>query len=145
MSVIGYNGHCVWGTSSTDRVPDFESVGSGFESQVPHHYCCERSDELKLLVLYLGITFIGYLVGVKLRKSNTKWTWTGIVQTVAIGVLVFFMGARLGADENVIAGLGSIGVISLIMTLLAMGGSIAAITIARKLLRMDRNGVRRDD
>ncbi len=23
------------GTSSTDRVPDFESVGSGFESQVP--------------------------------------------------------------------------------------------------------------
>lgn len=27
----------MWGTSSMDRVPDFESVGSGFESQVPHH------------------------------------------------------------------------------------------------------------
>ena len=37
--ILGYN-DMVPGTprdtSSTDRVPDFESVGSGFESQVPH-------------------------------------------------------------------------------------------------------------
>lgn len=28
------------GTGSMDRVADFESVGWGFESLVPHHICC---------------------------------------------------------------------------------------------------------
>ena len=39
---VFYNRFCVnnkkpiWGTSSMDRVADFESVGWGFESLVPH-------------------------------------------------------------------------------------------------------------
>ncbi len=32
---IVYNNCCLWGTSSMDRVADFESVGWGFESLVP--------------------------------------------------------------------------------------------------------------
>ena len=68
---------------------------------------------MNLLVLYLAITFLGYFVGSRLRKSQRSFKWTGAVQLIAIIVLVFTMGSRIGADKSVIESLSSIGLTAL--------------------------------
>ena len=98
-----------------------------------------------LLVLYLGITLVGYLVGSKLRKSEKNFSWTGKVQLVAIMLLVFMMGSRIGANEEVVASLGTIGLTALILTIFIFIGSVAAVFFARKLMKIDRKGVKIDD
>lgn len=100
---------------------------------------------MSLLALYLGITFTGYLVGVGFRKKGIHLKWTGKVQAIAIGVLVFLMGARLGADKEVIEGISTIGVTSFILTALVLVGSVAAVFLCRKILGINKEGVRSDD
>lgn len=92
------------------------------------------------LVLYLGITAIGYFLGSRIRDKKEKLGWTGTVQTVAITVLVLFMGARMGANREVTDNLGTIGITAFFMTVAIMVCSIGAIFIVRKLLGIDRYG-----
>lgn len=100
---------------------------------------------MNLLVLYLAITFFGYFVGSKLRKSEKDFKWTGKVQLIAIIVLVFTMGSRIGADKSVIASLSSIGLTAFILTLLILVGSVGAVFAARKLLGFSKEGMKTDD
>ena len=72
------------------------------------------------LVLYLGITIVGYFIGSRLRGIKEKLRWTGKVQTVAIIILVFVMGLRMGANREVIANLNSIGLYALAFTVVVM-------------------------
>lgn len=58
------------------------------------------------LILYLGVTVIGYFFGSKLRNKKDRLTWTGKVQTVAIMLLVLCMGARMGSNKEIIDNLG---------------------------------------
>ncbi|MEG2283874.1 MAG: LysO family transporter, partial [Bacilli bacterium] len=88
---------------------------------------------------------IGYLLGTRLKKKNIKIGWTGKVQTAMLIVLLFTMGARLGANKEVIQSLGSIGVTSFILTILIFIGSVGAVYITRKLLKINSKGVRTDD
>ena len=53
-----------WGTSSTDRVPDFESVGSGFESQVPRQ-------GMKKTPVKASFSFLEYPKGVLPQYVNS--------------------------------------------------------------------------
>ena len=100
-----------------------------------------------LLALYFGVAFIGYLVGSRIRKSEKEvnLSWTGKVETVAIMALVFMMGSRIGAEESVIKSLGSLGLIAFVLTFFALAGSVLAVIGARKLLKINREGVREDD
>ena len=98
-----------------------------------------------LITLYLGITFVGYFVGSKLRKKDIKWTWTSKVQLVCITLLVFTMGSRIGADEKVMGSLDTIGLTAIILTVFVMVGSVLAVFIARKLMKIDKEGVKIDD
>lgn len=97
------------------------------------------------IVLYLGICLIGYFLGARLKKKDIKIGWTGKVQTVMLVVLLFTMGTRLGANKEVIQSLGSIGLTSFILTILVFIGSVGAVYITRKLLKIDSKGVRVDD
>lgn len=98
-----------------------------------------------VLALYLTITFVGYIVGSKLKKSEKNFSWTGKVQFVAIVLLVFTMGSRIGADKSIIASLDSIGITAFITTVLVLAGSVGAVFLARKLLGFNKEGVKTDD
>ncbi len=92
------------------------------------------------LVLYLGVTIIGYFLGSKLRDKKESLTWTGKVQTVAITVLVLCMGARMGSNKEITENLSTIGISAFLLTVVIIAFSIGAIFIARKLLGIDRYG-----
>ena len=96
------------------------------------------------IVLYLGITIVGYIIGSKLRNIKDKLTWTGKVQTVAITLLVFVMGLRIGANKEVVDKLDSIGLYAFAFTVVVMITTVIAITIARKILGIDRYGLMKD-
>lgn len=92
------------------------------------------------LVLYLGITVIGYFIGSKVRGHKERLLWTGKVQTVAITCLVLLMGMRMGSNKEITANLSTIGVSAFVITLVTMSFSIGAIFITRKLMKIDRYG-----
>lgn len=93
------------------------------------------------LIVYVTLAAIGYFIGSKLRHKKEKLAWTGKFQTVAIVLLVLTMGSRMGANDEVIENLGSIGVYSLVVTVVILIFSIIAVFFARKALRIDRRGL----
>lgn len=92
------------------------------------------------LALYLVMAAVGYFFGGRLRNYNILIQWTGRMQTVAIVLLIFTMGMRMGANPEVIANLNSIGLYALIMTVSAIFFSVISMTFARKALGIDRYG-----
>ena len=95
---------------------------------------------MELLLLYWFMILIGYFIGSRCRSIKAKMSWTGKLLFIAIAALIFFMGIRMGASEEVIRNLGSIGLEALFMTVCVMAGSILAVMGVRKLLKMDRFG-----
>ena len=92
------------------------------------------------LILYLGITIIGYFVGAKARSHREAFFWTGKTQTVAITILVLMMGARMGANKEVTQNLGTIGLSAFAITVVVMAFSVAGIYMVRKLMGIDKKG-----
>lgn len=100
---------------------------------------------MKLVALYFGMIFIGYLIGSHLRKKEKKIRWGGKVMVVMIIFLIFLMGSRLSANDEVVKSLGTIGLTSFVLTLFILLGSALAVMVARKLLGINRKGVRDND
>ncbi len=98
-----------------------------------------------VLALYLAMTFVGYLVGSKLRNSEKKFSWTGTVQLIAIILLVFTMGSRIGADKSIVDSLSTIGITAFVTVVLALAGSVGTVFLVRKLLGFNKEGVKTDD
>lgn len=92
------------------------------------------------LILYLGITVVGYFIGSKIRGFRDKLGWTSKVQTAALTCLVMLMGMRMGSNEEITANLSTIGVTALVITVAVMICSIAGIFFARKFMGIDRYG-----
>lgn len=92
------------------------------------------------LLLYLGITVVGYIIGSRLRNHKEKLSWTGRVQTAAITALVLLMGMRMGSNAEITKNLKSIGLSAFIMTVIVVIFSIGAVFIARKLMKIDKYG-----
>lgn len=97
---------------------------------------------MKLLVLYLGMAVIGYFVGKEIRKKNGRTPVAAKAATVAVLSLVFVMGSRIGSDERVVANLSTIGVNAFILTMATFIGSILFVFLARKLVGIDRKGIK---
>ena len=92
------------------------------------------------LILYLGITAVGYFIGSRINEYKDKLSWTGKAQTVAITCLVLLMGMRMGANREITENLKTIGITAFVITIASMVLSIAAITAARKVMGIDRYG-----
>ncbi|MBR5129150.1 MAG: lysine exporter LysO family protein, partial [Firmicutes bacterium] len=60
---------------------------------------------------------------------------------IVIYILVFIMGLRMGANEEVISNLGTIGVQSVIVTAFVVGGSMFAVFLTRKAMGLNRLGI----
>ncbi len=95
-------------------------------------------------ILYLGMTVIGYFAGAIMRKNNREMGFAGKVPAVAITILVFIMGSRIGSDDDIVKSLDTIGLIALGMTLFMMAGSVAAVFALRKVMGFDKEGRRRN-
>jgi uncharacterized membrane protein YbjE (DUF340 family) len=100
---------------------------------------------MKLVALYFGMIFIGYVIGSHLRKKEKKIRWGGKVMVVMIIFLIFLMGSRLSANDEVVKSLGTIGLTSFVLTLFILLGSALAVMVARKLLGINGKGVRDND
>lgn len=102
---------------------------------------------MELIFLYLGVILAGYFVGSKIKKSKKKieLKWSEKVQTVCLFLLIFTMGSRIGSDESVIASLGTIGVSAVVITAFVFAGSLICSFIARKAMRFDKEGYKKND
>ena len=93
-----------------------------------------------ILALYIALTIIGYLTGSKCKKAGKIPGHIGMYQNIAITVLVFCMGSRIGANKQIAQSLDTIGLYAFIITIFIMGGSVVAVFCFRKLVGFNRYG-----
>lgn len=95
---------------------------------------------MKLLLLYWGIMILCYIAAYKLRSRRDSFGFMGGALNAVIFILVFIMGLRMGANEEVTSSLGTIGVQAVLITVFTVCGSMAAVTALRKILGLNRQG-----
>jgi len=84
-------------------------------------------------------------MGSKCKIIREKLTFINQLLMATVIVLVFFMGLRMGSNEEVISNLHTIGLEALLITFFIMLGSVTAVTITRKLLKVHKNGRLKSD
>jgi len=97
-----------------------------------------------VVALYLGFIVTGFLIGSKIAPKGKEIKYIDKIFAVLVFFVIFLMGTIIGSDEKVISSIGSIGLIAFILTIFAMTGSLLAVTLLRKLLKMDRRGIRHE-
>lgn len=95
---------------------------------------------MAILALYWGIIIVCYIIASKLRASSNKFGFLGPATMFVIYILVLMMGLRMGINDQVIDNLGTIGAESAVMTVVIITGSIIAITLTRRALKIDKYG-----
>ncbi len=94
-----------------------------------------------LLFLYWAIMIACYLIASKVRAHAEKFSFIEKTMNLVIYLLVCIMGLRMGANEEVTSNLGTIGLQSVLITLLTVGGSMLAVFATRKLVGLDRHAL----
>ncbi len=102
-------------------------------------------DTLKLLAMYWSIMLACYFIASRLRHRAESFGFLNKILTFFIVLLVFIMGLQMGADEEVTSSLGTIGLQAVIMTAMAVGGSMLFVFLGRKIFGLGRQGVRSAD
>ena len=97
------------------------------------------------LAIYLALVALGVLLGSRPGVRARPLPWLGRFQTAALLLLIFTLGAELGANEEIVASLGSIGLNALAVTVISMAGSMLAVhALRRHVLKLDAQGRPRD-
>lgn len=96
---------------------------------------------LSSLAIYIGLVVVGAVIGSRPAVRSRPMPWVSRLQFVALMILIVTLGVNLGANDEVVASLGEIGLAALLITLLAMAGSVLALTLLRRfVLKLDRWG-----
>ena len=95
---------------------------------------------MKTVIFYLGMAALGYLLAVPLRNKKELFHPIGTVLKVVVTALVFVMGFRIAASEEIMANIAMIGVNSLLMAVGSLLLTIGALYATRKLMGFDRFG-----
>ena len=98
-------------------------------------------EKMELLLLYYSIMVACYFIAAKLRDKKERLDVAvnnGL--TAIMYIIVFLMGIRMGANEEVTANLGTIGVQSVIITVLTIALSMICVSIMRKVMKLDKHG-----
>lgn len=93
------------------------------------------------LALYVGITLVGYLIGAAIRRCGKKAPWASPALTCVATIVVFTMGLRIGANDEVVSSLGTVGLQALVLVLAALAGTTICLTVVRRALGMNRVGL----
>ena len=101
----------------------------------------QMSGTLTNLVIYLALVVLGAFIGSRPGVRSRPMPWLGRFQTAALLLLIFTLGAELGANEEIVSSLGSIGLNAFAITITSMIGSMLAVHALRKyILKMDAFG-----
>lgn len=93
------------------------------------------------LAIYVGLVVVGAVIGSQCSKRGVELPWLGKFQFVALMILIVTLGVKLGANDEVIASLGQIGLAAFVITVLAMLGSLVMVYLLRRfVLKLDRCG-----
>ncbi|MBR5740375.1 MAG: lysine exporter LysO family protein [Firmicutes bacterium] len=95
---------------------------------------------MQILVKCWTAMVVCYLIASRLRDRKDKMTWTGTLMNVLIYVMVFLMGMRMGANEDVIRSPPTIGLQSIFVTALVIVSGMLGVTLVRKILGIGRFG-----
>ena len=94
------------------------------------------------LAIYIALVIFGAFLGSRKALRSRPLVWVGKLQFVALMILIVTLGVNLGANDEVVSSLGQIGLSALVITVLAMAGSILALTLLRRfVLKLDRYGL----
>ncbi len=93
------------------------------------------------VVLYMSFLAAGYIVGSRLRDKRDKMGFLGALTNFCVSLLVFIMGIKMGSNEEVIANLGTIGIQSVVITVLLAVITVAGVTLARVVMGMNKYGL----
>lgn len=104
----------------------------------------QLSGTLLNLAVYLALVALGAFLGSRPAIQSRPMPWLGRFQTAALLILIVTLGAELGANDEIVTSLATIGLNALIITLTSMAGSLLAVHILRKyLLKLDAQAVPR--
>lgn len=92
------------------------------------------------LLLYLGMLLIGAGIGYFNMTHKKLDQALGKLQLLALIVLLFTMGIRLGGNPLVLEGMVTIGMSSFVLALGGVIGSVLMVFIGRKALSFIRRG-----
>lgn len=96
---------------------------------------------LTSLAIYVALVAVGAVIGSQCSKRGVALPWLGKFQFVALMILIVTLGVKLGANDEVIASLGQIGLAALVITAMAMLGSLVMVYLLRRfVLKLDRYG-----
>lgn len=99
---------------------------------------------LTSLGIYIGLVAVGAVIGSRPGVRSRPLTMLGKFQFLSLMILIVALGVKLGANDEVISSLGQIGLAALLVTVLAMAGSLLAVTLLRRfVLKLDRYGLPR--
>lgn len=93
------------------------------------------------VVLYMGMMVFGYFVASKLRHLKEKMGFVNGIMLFCVSLMVFIMGIKMGSNEEVIQNLGTIGIQSVVITVILVLASIISVTMTRKILGINKWGL----
>lgn len=99
---------------------------------------------LSSLALYMLFVAAGIFAGARILSPDRKYAWIGRIQTAALLLLIFTMGVTIGADRRVLSSVGTLGAQAFVISVAAVAGSVLFVYAGRRLMRLDRRGVRTD-
>jgi hypothetical protein len=87
------------------------------------------------VILALGVgALAGYF---NLFKDAGRYI-AGPVSTAGVALLLFFMGAKIGSDKQIMSGLAIMGLEALVYAAAAIVGSLLVVWVGQCLLRMKK-------
>lgn len=110
---MGKIGVSEWGGESRGRRRDCRGYSLRFGGRV-----------MLTVAVLIGLMAVGMLVGYYAPKGAGLRRAVGTVVSVLVYLLLFTLGVELGVNEELIADLGTLGMRSLFIAVLCMGGSV---------------------
>lgn len=91
--------------------------------------------------LYLGFAALGYFIGSRLRSKKDHFWWLGKLLTFVVFSLITCMGYKIGSSESIIRDIMEIGINSVILAVVPLIFTIAALSITRRAVGYNEVGV----
>ena len=93
---------------------------------------------MKMLAMAWSAMIICYIIAVKVRDRRDSFGWVETAINVMVYIMVLLMGLRMGANEEIVDSMASIGLQSLAVTVLTILFSRLGVFLVRKILRINR-------
>ena len=93
---------------------------------------------MKMLAMAWSAMIICYIIAVKVRDRRDSFGWVETAINVMVYIMVLLMGLRMGANEDIVDSMASIGLQSLAVTVLTILFSMLGVFLVRKILRINR-------